>query len=62
MDYCIICFVKLNALDDDPNGDKNCVCAKCRAEEAHNYDTEPDAKYNRAGRRIEKQPTKYRHI
>lgn len=51
--YCIICGVLLNALDDDPNGDKNCVCAKCRAEEKHDYDAEPKAQYDRAGRRIE---------
>jgi len=51
--HCINCFVELNCLDEDPNGDKNCVCAKCRAEESHDFDAEPDVKFDRAGRPME---------
>jgi hypothetical protein len=54
MNYCINCSEELNVLDEDPNGDKNCVCAKCRAEESHDYDAEPNAEYDRAGHRIDK--------
>jgi len=52
-EHCISCQVELNALDEDPNGDKNCVCAKCRAEERHDFDREPNVKFDRAGRRID---------
>ncbi len=50
---CIGCLVELGALDDDPNGDGNCVCAKCRAEDRHDFDAEPQARYDRVGRRID---------
>ena len=50
--YCINCGVRLGEVDNDPNGDKNCVCARCRAEESHDFDVEPNAKYDRAGRRV----------
>lgn len=50
---CVNCGVELNeAIDSDPNGAKNCVCAKCRAEEAHDFDKEPHAVYDRHGRRV----------
>ena len=52
--YCINCLTELNALDDDPNGCKNCVCARCRAEEAHDFDAEPNVRFDRAGSIIEK--------
>ena len=51
--YCIGCLTELTHLDDDPNGDKNCVCAKCRAEDAHDFDIEPHVKFDRSGRRID---------
>ena len=50
---CINCTTPLNVLDDDPNGDPNCVCAKCRAEENHDFDAEPNAVYDRRGHRVE---------
>ncbi len=53
MNDCINCLTELNSLDDDPNGDKNCVCAQCRAEEAHDFDAEPNVRYDRAGRLID---------
>jgi hypothetical protein len=54
--YCIGCQVKLGAIDDDPNGEANCVCARCRAEENHDFDAEPDVVYDRLGRRVEDEP------
>ena len=51
--HCIGCLVELGALDDDLNGDGNCVCARCRAEERHDFDAEPQTRYDRAGRRID---------
>lgn len=51
LDYCIHCGAKLTFLDEDPNGEGNCVCAKCRAEEKHDFDREPNVKYNRRGER-----------
>jgi len=54
MKHCITCTTELiPALDNDPNGQANCTCAKCRAEEEHDFDKEPNTKYNRAGRLIE---------
>lgn len=59
MNYCINCGVKLGWLDRDPNGDKDCVCAKCKAEDRHDFDAEPNAEYDRAGRRIVKNLEKH---
>jgi hypothetical protein len=50
-DNCINCGVELGCVDDDPNGDHNCVCARCRAEEAHDFDADPTAAFDRSGRR-----------
>lgn len=47
--YCINCGDDLCCLDDDPNGEKNCVCARCRAVEDHDFDVEPDVTFDRAG-------------
>ena len=49
MANCIGCLVELNHLDEDPDGGTHCVCAKCRAEEAHDFDKYPDTRFNRAG-------------
>jgi hypothetical protein len=49
---CMHCTEPLNALDMDPNGDMPCVCVRCRAEEAHDFDKEPRARFDRAGRRV----------
>jgi hypothetical protein len=54
IDYCISCGIELiDELDSDPNGDKNCVCARCRAEEDHDFDAEPNVRFDRCGRMIE---------
>lgn len=52
MIFCISCLSELNYLDDDPNGEHNAVCAKCRAEENHDFDTEPDVLFLRNGKRL----------
>ena len=57
--FCINCGVKLEECDRDPNGDANCVCAKCRAEECHDFDKEPGAVYDRQGRRVDKVEDRY---
>lgn len=49
---CIGCQVIMCYLDDDPNGDKNATCARCRAEEEHDFDAEPDAEFSRSGERL----------
>lgn len=51
--YCVNCTVELSYIDDDPNGEKNCVCARCRAEEEHDFDAEPDVGFDRYGNIIE---------
>jgi len=56
-DTCIICGVDLTIIDDDPNGQKNCKCARCRKEENHDFDLEPKAKYSRSGQRIDDDQT-----
>jgi len=51
---CIGCSDELiAALDADPNGDMNCVCARCRAEENHDFDAEPLVTFRRNGDRVE---------
>ena len=55
-EHCLGCGTELSFIDDDPNGDKNCTCARCRAEEDHDFDREPDVIFDRAGRMVE--PTK----
>jgi hypothetical protein len=48
---CVNCGVELNeAIDSDPNGAKNAVCSKCKAEEAHDFDLEPNVVFDRHGR------------
>lgn len=54
MNYCLGCQTTLKEIDKDPNGEKNYTCARCRAEEKHDFDTHPDAQFNRQGRLIEK--------
>lgn len=53
---CIGCGTELDCRDDDPNGDGNCTCAKCRAEEGHDFDRAPDVKFSRAGSMFETCP------
>lgn len=53
MEYCINCGTNLLV-----NIDNGAVCAKCEAQDNHNYDLEPDTEYDRSGRLIEKPVTK----
>lgn len=50
--FCISCQTPLTVIDEDPNGEQNATCAKCRAEENHDFDAEPNAQYSRDGTRI----------
>ena len=52
-DDCMNCGTRLNAFDEDPNGDMGCVCIRCRREEEHDFDIEPTAKFNRRGQRVD---------
>ncbi len=49
---CIICQTDLLVVDVDPNGESDAKCARCVAEEAHDFDIEPFAKFDRLGVRI----------
>ena len=51
--YCINCGVKLGECDKDSNGDDNCICVKCRAEEQHDFYKFPGAVFDRQGRRTD---------
>lgn len=54
MTICLNCDEELiRSIDDDPNGEMNAVCARCRAEEEHDFDREPDAVFDRYGNQIE---------
>lgn len=52
METCISCGDELCFIDRDPNGDKNAVCARCRSEEKHDFDAEPNVTFDRFGDRI----------
>lgn len=54
MDYCIGCGEELCILDEDPNGDIGAVCARCEAEEDHDWDEYPDVEFDRSGEMIYK--------
>lgn len=54
MDYCIGCGEELCILDEDPNGDIGAVCARCEAEEDHDWDEYPDVEFDRSGEMIDK--------
>lgn len=47
--YCYGCGETLMACDNDPNGEHNPTCARCRAEEEHDFDANPKAKFDRQG-------------
>ncbi len=49
--HCIGCGTELLCIDDDPNGDRNATCARCVAEECHDFDLDPDAVFSRNGDR-----------
>ena len=53
---CLGCGTDLiPAIDGDPNGDMDAVCARCRAEESHDYDRAPKAVFDRGGERVRRQ-------
>lgn len=48
--YCMECTKEMNpGIDEDLNGDMGCVCAQCLAEQAHDFDAEPDVMFDRYG-------------
>ena len=49
--FCLGCGTPLDCRDDDLNGEGNVTCARCRAEENHDFDAEPGVVYNRDGSR-----------
>lgn len=51
--YCISCNTDLSIIDRNPDGRENATCARCRAEEEHDFNKEPKAKFTRGGHRIE---------
>ncbi|HCF9284111.1 TPA: hypothetical protein NI618_001724 [Pseudomonas aeruginosa] len=53
---CMGCGEELCHLDDDPNGAHNCTCARCRAQDEHDFDAEPGAVFSRSGERIDNKP------
>lgn len=53
IERCLGCGVVLGHLDRDPNGDENAACARCRAEECHDFDAEPNVTFDRAGHMME---------
>jgi hypothetical protein len=57
-DYCISCGCDLCIIDQDPDGRKNATCARCRAEEEHDFDAEPNVRFDRAGHEIESRKRK----
>jgi hypothetical protein len=52
---CIECGTALLELDKDPDRRQNATCARCRAEQAHDFDAEPNAVFSRAGVRTDVQ-------
>lgn len=56
---CIGCGEKLTSIDDDPNGEHNVTCARCRAEEDHDFDAEPSVEFNRDGSQADEET---RHV
>ena len=50
-DRCIGCHeTYMPHVDNDPNGERNATCIKCRTEEAHDFDLEPDVQVDRCGK------------
>ena len=51
---CFECGCEMfDSIDSDPDGQQNATCAKCRAEQSHDFDLEPAAMFDRSGRRID---------
>jgi hypothetical protein len=53
-EYCVGCGTEMLPIDDDPNGAKNAICARCTAEEAHDFTRFPKARFDRLGNEIER--------
>ena len=51
--YCSGCGTMLEHCDRHPNGDMGVLCARCRAEENHDFDKEPDVRFTRDGTQID---------
>jgi hypothetical protein len=53
-EHCPCCLRDIEpALDADLDGSTQPVCIQCRSEQEHDFDREPKARFNRAGRRID---------
>lgn len=57
--YCVGCTTKLTHLDDDPNGEHNADCVRCRAESEHDFDAEPNVFFLRDGTKRRKSVRKH---
>jgi len=57
---CFGCGTELCCIDDDPNGDGNATCARCRAEDDHDFDRFPTIKFNRDGSSVDEDDTPYK--
>lgn len=53
-EYCVGCGTEMLPIDDDPNGAKNAICARCTAEEAHDFSRWPKVRFDRSGHEIER--------
>lgn len=53
MERCINCNCQLLDVYNDPDGDSNIECVKCRTEAEHNFDEDPGAKFDRSGKRVD---------
>lgn len=51
--YCLGCTDELQPHDDDANGTKNTTCKRCIAMDDHDFDAEPNARFNRLGERVD---------
>lgn len=49
---CIECGNELTAIDDDPNRTCGVTCARCLAEQNHDFDAEPGVEFTRSGKRV----------
>ena len=54
--HCVGCDTLLLEIDKDPNGDENATCKRCLAEEDHDFDLDPGARFSRSGERTDPQP------
>lgn len=54
IEHCIDCQEPLiDCVDSDPNGERNITCARCRAEQNHDFDVEPNVVFDRCGHMTE---------